>query len=391
MARRPSHPVRALSDRSGALLEDAAERSRTSARTRVERLVLAGRSVAQMAVAATLAWIFATEVLGNETPFFAPVAAIVTLGITHRSRGRRAVELALGVAIGILVADLLVLALGHGTIALGVIVGLAVTAAVLLGSGPIIVNQAGISAVLVVTIQPPGSGFVFDRFFDALAGGAIALVVGAVVLPADPLALVRRGALPILTELAGTLEDVARALADRDRDAAERALLRARGIDRLGSDFQDAVAVGRETARVAPVRRRARDQVDLYAEAAAQIDLAVRNVRVLARGTIRGVRLGESLPPEIAQAVRDLAEAVRALAGVLEHPEERQAVIDPALRAAAQATLVLERTGNLSVSVLVGQIRSTAVDLIRSAGLDYESASEAVRRAAREAEQAAHD
>jgi uncharacterized membrane protein YgaE (UPF0421/DUF939 family)/predicted small secreted protein len=391
VARRSPPSVRALSDRSGALLEDAAERSRTSARARVDRLVRAGRSVAQMAVAATLAWLIATEVLGNQTPFFAPVAAIVTLGITYGSRGRRAVELALGVAIGILVADLLVLALGHGTIALGIIVGLSVTAAVLLGSGPIIVNQAGISAVLVVTIQPPGSGFVFDRFFDALVGGAIALVVGAVFLPADPLTLVRRAAGPILSELAGTLEDVARALADRDLEAAEQALLRARAIDRLGAAFHDAVAVGRETARFAPVRRRSRDQVDLYAEAAAQIDLAVRNVRVLARGTIRGVRLGESLPPEIAEAMRDLAEAVRGLGGVLEHPGERRTVIDPALQAAATATLVLERTGNLSVSVLVGQIRSTAVDLMRGAGLDYESAAQAVRDAAREAEQAAHD
>ena len=43
----------------------------------------------------------------------------------------------------------------------------------LLGSGPLLTNQAGISAVLVVTIGRPQTGaFSFDRFFDALAGGA---------------------------------------------------------------------------------------------------------------------------------------------------------------------------------------------------------------------------
>jgi uncharacterized membrane protein YgaE (UPF0421/DUF939 family) len=339
-----------------------------------------------MAVAATLAWVIALELLGNPTPFFAPVAAIVTLGITYGSRGRRAIELSLGVAIGILVADLLVLLLGHGTIALGIIVGISVTAAVLLGSGPIIVNQAGISAVLVVTIQPPGTGFAFERFFDALTGGAVALLVSALFLPADPLLLIRRAAVPILEELADTLEDIARALRGHSLEAAEAALLRARGIDELGSAFHDAVTVGRETARFAPVRRRSRDRVDLYAEASAQIDLAVRNVRVLARGAIRGLRLKESLPPEIADALLDLARAVRALEAVLEHPEQRDEVIGPAVRAAATATLVLERTGNLSVSVIVGQIRSTAVDLMRGAGMDYEAASDAVRHAAREAE-----
>ena len=53
-----------------------------------------------------------------------------------------------------------------------------------------------------------------------------------------------------------------------------------------------------------------------YAGIATQADLAVRNVRVLARGTIRAVRLEENVPPEVAEAVGELAAAVRALADV---------------------------------------------------------------------------
>jgi hypothetical protein len=56
------------------------------------------------------------------------------------------------------------------------------------------------------------------------------------------------------------------------------------------------------------------------------------------------------------------------------------------VRAAGQATLVLERTGNLSVSVIVGQVRSTAVDLLRGSGMSYDEAADAVRSAVREAE-----
>jgi hypothetical protein len=105
----------------------------------------------------------------------------------------------------------------------------------------------------------------------------------------------------------------------------------------------------------------------VFAEAAAQIDLAVRNVRVLARGAIRALTLGENVPPEVADALEDLADAVVALAATLDDRTGLDAVREPALRAAATATLVLERTGNLSVSVIVGQIRSTAVDLGSSA------------------------
>jgi uncharacterized membrane protein YgaE (UPF0421/DUF939 family) len=364
-------------------LEIAAQRSRSSLRTRVDRLVAAGRSVAQIGLAATLAWLIATEVLGNPRPFFAPVAAIITVGVTYGQRGRRAIELGLGVAVGILVADLLTLLIGTGTLQLGIIVVLAVTAAILLGSGPLIVNQAGISAVLVVTIQPPGNAFAFERFFDALVGTATALVVGALFLPADPVALLRRAATPVLEELAATLEDIAQALLERDAEGAERALERARAIDALESRFYDAVDVSRETARFSPPRRSARDRVDLYAEAAGQVDLAVRNVRVMARGAIRALQLGDSVPPEVATALQAMAEAVRALGGVLEGDGLEAAVQEPALRAAGIATQVLDGTSNLSVSVIVGQIRSTAVDLLRSTGEDPDVARDAVRGAAR--------
>ena len=107
-------------------------------------------------------------------------------------------------------------------------------------------------------------------------------------------------------------------------------------------------------------------------DAAGRIDLAVRNVRVLARGTIRALSLDENVPPEIAGALRDLAEAVAALAAALEDPGGPRRVREPALRAAAEATQVLERTGNLSVSVIVGQIRSTAADLLAATGMSYE-------------------
>ena len=375
-----------LAERGGALLEEAAERSRTSMRTRFDRLALAWRSLVQTAAAATGAYLIATEVVGHTRPFFAPVAAIITLGITVGQRGTRAFELALGVAVGIAIADGLVLLVGPGAAPLAVVVLLAMGAAVFLGSGQIFATQAAISAVLVAVLQPASHGLSGARFVDALIGGGVALLVNALLLPADPLKMVRRAAEPVLDELALTLESIARAVESRDQEAAEQALLRARDLDELEARLLEAVTVSRETARYAPARRRARGAVDFYAEAAAQIDLAIRNVRVLARGTVRGARLGENLPPAVATAIRDLAEAVSALREALADPDRSDAVRAPALRAAARATRVLEETGNLSVTVVVGQVRSTAVDLLRGSGLTYEQAAGLVREAAREVE-----
>ena len=385
LGRRP-RDAPTLSDRATPLIEEAAERSRVSWGTRVERLRLAWRSIFQASVSAAFAWLIATELLGHPRPFFAPVSAIITLGITVGRRPQRAAEVAIGVALGIAVADLLVLEIGTGTAQLALVVALATSAAIFLGSGQMLATQAAVSAALVATLQPPTDGFSFERFLDALVGGGVALVINALVLPARPLDLMQRASTPLLAELAVVLEEIALALERRDRALAVASLEHARSIDELAARFEEAVDVSRETTRYAPPRRRARGAVESYADAAARIDLAVRNVRVLARGTIRALSLDENVPPDIAVALRDLAAAVRALPDALEDGGAVEDVRDPAVRAAAQATLVLERTGNMSVSVIVGQIRSTAADLLAATGMSADEASGIIREAVCEAE-----
>jgi len=363
------------------LFEDAAERSRVSMATRWHRVHTSWRTMVQAGIAVMAAWAVAKWILGHPAPFFAPVAAVIALGTSYHERGRRAVELVVAVTIGIGAADLLAYQLGPGVAQLGLAVFLAIGIGMFFGTSQLFVNQVAVSAVLVFTVSTAGQGFSFARALDALTGGVIALVVAALILPANPLRILRDAARPVLEELAATLHDVAIALRTRDPDRAEAALVRARGIDDLGARFFDATLESRETARISPARRRARDTVEFYAEAAARIDLAVRNVRVLARGTMRALALDENVPPEVADALEDLARAVRALVGALASGSSFEEVREPALRAAATATQVLEGTANLSVSVIVGQIRSTATDLLTGIGYTYEDASDAVREA----------
>jgi uncharacterized membrane protein YgaE (UPF0421/DUF939 family) len=353
-------------------------------RTRWERVRVAWRVMFQAAVAVALAWAIAKGVWGHRAPFFAPVAAIIALGQTYRERRRRAVELVVAVSLGIGVADVLASQLGTGVPQLALGVFLAIGIGLFFGSSQLFVNQVAVSTALVFTIQPPTNGISFARTLDALTGGAVALAVAALILPTDPLRLVREAARPLLDELAETIGDIARALMARDQEAAAEALLRARGIDELGARFSEAAREGRETARLSPARRRKRGAVEVYVDAAGRVDLAVRNVRVLARGALRALGLDENVPPEVGEALEELAAAVRALAGALEAGEGFEAVRAPAGRAAAIATRVLENTTNLSVSVIVGQIRSTATDLLTGAGMSYEDATEAVREAVRE-------
>ena len=86
------------------------------------RLRAGALPILQTAVAASLAWFLASTVLGHERPFFAAIAAVISLGVVVGQEGRRVIELVFGVACGLAVADLLVILIGTGTVQIGVVV-----------------------------------------------------------------------------------------------------------------------------------------------------------------------------------------------------------------------------------------------------------------------------
>jgi hypothetical protein len=128
----------------------------------------------------------------------------------------------------------------------------------------------------------------------------------------------------------------------------------------------EALALGRDTARSAPLRRATRGALDRQEEISRHLDFAVRNTRVLARDAVRYARGGGLPVPEIADAVDDLAEAVWALAAVFDNPGARDDPRGFALRAARRASGVMARSPDLTVTEIAGQVRSTAVDLVRA-------------------------
>jgi uncharacterized membrane protein YgaE (UPF0421/DUF939 family) len=364
-------------ERGSEMLEGAVERSRPG--IVADRLRANAAWCAQAALATAAAWVLAQQLFGHERPIFAPVAALIGVSASLGQRRRATIEMMLGIALGIGVADALVVQIGDGPLQIAAVVTLAMMAAIILGGSPVLVGEAAASALLVVTVQPPGSGLPGVRFLDSLLGGVVAILVTS-LLPRNPVMAVRRAVAPLLAEVAAVLEDLARALERRDAEVAERALERARRI-RLGP-LRDAVAAGHEMLRLAPFRRGTREHFGRYAAAAVQIETAVTSVEALSRSVVRGLRIGDNVPAPVPDAVRDLAEAARTLDEYLEDPAGEPVVSEPARRAAARATLVLEQTANLSVSTIVVQVRAAAVDLIRGWGLERAEAERLVMETA---------
>ena len=127
----------------------------------------------------------------------------------------RAIELVVGVAVGIVVADVIVRWLGANTLVLMLVVGLSMAAALLFGAGQILVNQAAISGILVVATLQPGSIPSPARALDALIGGAVALLVGQVLFPRDPVRAMAKAARPVVSDLSVALQGPRRGAARR--------------------------------------------------------------------------------------------------------------------------------------------------------------------------------
>src|SRR4051794_41826647 len=76
------------------------ERGRDSMRDRLARVSAKRWQIAQCAIAAGVSWLIAADLLGHTTPFFAPVAAVVSLGTSYGQRLRRGARGAGGGALG---------------------------------------------------------------------------------------------------------------------------------------------------------------------------------------------------------------------------------------------------------------------------------------------------
>jgi len=347
----------------------AVDRIRSALSTAVARLRTHARSLAQAAVAASLAYFVALAVLDRDDPFFAPIAAVVCLSVTVGRRAVRAVQIALGVAVGIAAADLIVRQIGTGPLQIGVVVLLAMAAAVVLQATPLLVNQAAIAAILVAVLEPGTQGFPPGRLLDALVGGAVALLLNA-VSGADPRVMLRKAAAPLFEELAALIDEVADAVKKRNSERAAAVLRRVDELDRRVEAYASAVSAARERYWFT-LPRDSRRGLDPYLLVDQRLDLLMMSGRLLARAGANAVRHGHGVLEPLTEALRELAPAIRSVPAHLAGQNDPDVPRRFALQAAARASEVLRAPVSLTTSVLVGHVRSTAVDLLASTGISH--------------------
>ncbi|KAA9108472.1 FUSC family protein [Microbacterium rhizomatis] len=322
-------------------------------------------AILQIVVAATGAYAFCFYVLGHPAPLLAATVTVSSLGLVRDARPRRVLETVLGMLVGILVAELLLLGFGSGWWQLALALAMSLIVARFLSPQASFAIAAAIQSLIVMVIP---SGTPFLRLVDGVVGGIAALLVTALI-PRNPQRAAMRDGSALFRAVDGTFGTLAQALRRGDRLRAERGLEKARALQPLVDDWRSSLESGAAIARISPFLRRQRFDLERHERIRQSMDLATRNLRVVARRVV--YQSDDGVPrPMIASLLGELgggAELVgRSLGDISLVPVAQESLkaiaarLDPAGIAPG---------GSLGEQNLIAALRPLAVDLLTATGM----------------------
>lgn len=351
-------------------------RARLSPRPGLERVRASLPAIVQIVVAATAAFAVAHYARGHSAPLLAATVTISSLGLVRDARPRRVLETVVGMIVGILVAELMVLAAGIGWWQLALTLALSLTVARFLSDQPGFALAAAIQSAIVMVVP---ASVPFARLLDGAIGGVAALLVTALV-PRSPLRSVAAQGSDAFAAFDGALGTLVQALRGGSRTRADRGLAKARLLQARVDAWHGGIDSGAAIARISPLLRRQRTEFDRQRRICLHLDLASRNLRVIGRRVVYVCEDGTPRPIA-AELLAELGAGARlvadSLADISYEPAAREAVrvvaarLDPGVLAA----------GSTSVDqTLIGALRPLAVDLMTAAGMPPAEASAALPR-----------
>jgi uncharacterized membrane protein YgaE (UPF0421/DUF939 family) len=282
-----------------------------------ERVRASAWAAVQAALAAALAWFVAHRLLGHSQPFFAPIAAAVAMSTNYFGRGRRAVQMVIGVLLGIGIAEVFSTLFGTGTVVLGVTVLVTMLVALVVGAGFVgegmmFINQAAGSAILVIALQRHGTGA--ERAIDALVGGGCALLIGVILFPAAPLPRLWAAERALLTSLALALERALALMDEGEPVPGEWTLTTGYDIHGKLGVLAEARTRAKANVRIAPRRWRLRPVIGAEDRRVARFDLLANAILSLVRAMVLGLEDRQALPSWLRDQISSLAASLRELA-----------------------------------------------------------------------------
>ena len=272
--------------------------------------------IAKTALASGLSWWAAITLVGGTRPYFAALAAILTVQATVAESVSRGSQRMLGVVGGVALSMLVVHWFGRTSLSVALLVLIGMASATALGFGSQAVSQVAVSALMVLSLGGTQT-YAAARLVDTAIGAAIGILVSAVVVPPDATPVAAHHAADLGDELAATLERLALSLPD-DLSVAHE-LKRARALTQKFEATRAALREAQEELQYTPLPARRRRLTSLAAGIVG-LEHATMQVRGIVRSLARLQQVRFSAPSPLAEALHAAADSVRAYGRVLREP-----------------------------------------------------------------------
>ena len=237
--------------------------------------------ILQIVFAAAAGYSFSRWVLGHEVPLLSVTVTITALGFTRDARPRRVLETALGMITGIALSESMLVGFGPGIPQMAITLLLCLFLARFISGSASFALTVGIQAMLVQLLQAPVGG-VYTRSIDGIVGGAIALLVTALI-PRDPRGIARKDAGKLFEVFIDSLEALKTATRDVNVKVADETLKQVRRTQPLIDNWRMSLDSAISISRVSPFLVKYRDELRGQVRLMRGMDLATRNLRVVAR------------------------------------------------------------------------------------------------------------
>nr|WP_255478828.1 FUSC family protein [Rufibacter sp. XAAS-G3-1] len=267
--------------------------------------------IAKTAFAAALSWLVASSMLHSEYPYFAAVAAIITVQVTVADSVDKATQRIIGIIGGVLVSMLL----GHwfevGAVSIFLIILIGMSIAKAFRMNPQIISQVAISSLLVLAFGQAREGYAYERIIETVLGSAIAVLINALIVPQNAVPAVERSILAYSNLAAITLTNLA-VLLDDLGPGRKTGRTEVDALIKQSEECQKALSLAEQSLKYNPLLTHKRIRLSQLSESINQLESITIQIRGIRR-SLADITLNQAIEPEQAY-VRQLKLAMQATA-----------------------------------------------------------------------------
>lgn len=209
-------------------------------------------------IAAAIAWEVA-KWTGSLYPFFAPLAAILCVQVTVEDSVMKGYQRVAGIIIGVIIAYFFVKYAGVHSWSIGLMIIMGLGIATLLKMPASAVSQAGVSALLVLTVGTGADDFSYGihRILETIIGAAIAVIINMLILPPDFTEQAITSVSKAAKELCVRFEEVSKWLANDDMaENGNALLLSTRSLLQVVREVQTDINLARKAIKYSPLLKK---------------------------------------------------------------------------------------------------------------------------------------